>query len=55
MNIVAFILAIIAAAVFGVSTYRGFGGVRDGNALGLLFLTAALIVQFCTSAHTIHF
>lgn len=57
MNVVAFVLAVIAAVIFlfvgdtvALGTYR-----RGGVALGLFFLTVALIVQFITKSHTVTF
>lgn len=56
MNVFAFILFVIAAVIFfllsdDVATrYR-----RTSVALGLGVLTVGFIVQFCTTAHTIHF
>lgn len=58
MSVFAFILAIIAAVVFlfvgDAAINTRFAG-RSAVALGLFFLTVALIVQFCARSHTVTF
>lgn len=53
MSIFAFIIAVVAAVIFGVeaSRPRPFAWLP----LGLCLLTVALIVQFCHPLATIHF
>ncbi len=58
MNIIAFVLAVIAAVIFlflpdGQANRPGWLGQRSGVALGLFFLTVALIVEFIAKSHTV--
>jgi hypothetical protein len=65
MNIVAFVLMLIAVVVFvlgrgyrGPGTATGAAGERSGwynnTDLGLAFLTAGLIVEFAAKSHAFH-
>jgi uncharacterized integral membrane protein len=57
VNIIAFILFLIAAVIFLVADrevglrYRAWVSVP----LGLCLLTVGFIVQFCSATHTVHF
>lgn len=58
LNVIAFILAVVAAVIFlfvpdGYVSPRLRG--RSSVALGLFFLTVALIVQFCSTTRGITF
>lgn len=56
MNIIAFILFLIAAVLFFVAERPVVNRYSWANVpLGLFFLTVGFIVQFCTSNHTVTF
>lgn len=50
MSVLAFILAVIAAVLFGAEYARG----KSFVALGLLFLTVAWIAQLAIGGNAIH-
>jgi hypothetical protein len=53
MNILAFVLLVIAAALFAVEFFRSAW--TNLVALGLALLTSGLIVQFCATHHSVTF
>lgn len=51
MNLLAFCLLLVSAVVFGIEFVRGKALVT----LGLCLLSAALLIQFCATHHTVTF
>lgn len=51
MNVVAFILLLVAAVTFGWE----FSRFKSALALGLTFMTVGLIFQYAANTHTFHF
>lgn len=51
MNVIAFILLLVAACCFGIETYLR----KSLVALGLCLLAVGLIVQYAATGHTITF
>jgi cytochrome c biogenesis factor len=55
VNVIAFVLLIVAAVVFLAGDPFWSRWRRGSVAVGLFFLTVGLVVQFCTQNHSVHF